>query len=470
MGRTESSRGWAVCLTIIAACGGGSQPDAGPGLPAWQRELPPAVDGFGERRGLSPARGIIHLHSPYSHDACDGEPRPGPNGEIDETCLAHLREALCATRVDFAALTEHDDSMADEAFETLLLQRDGDVLVNGAASTPIASRMSCANGHTVLFTMGGENDLMPIMLDAHPPGTVGERHEVYNAEDAAAVALFRSLGGLVWIPHTEQRPIELLRTLAPDGMEIYQLHANIDPNIRQDHLGLDSAGAIRAVAEFADTNEGGPEPDLALMAFLEPNQPSIDKWNTLLGEGVRLAGSGGTDAHENSLPITLRDGERGDSYRRMIRWFSNVALVPDPSDPEQIQAAIAAGRFFVAFELFGTPSGFDFFAPGAEMGGEVAASAGVAVTLTLPVVHALDASLPAPSIRGRILRIDADGVTEVAAGDSAVLGAPLDAPGAYRAEVLIAPRHYGPYLGHLGTEMAEREQVWVYSNPIYVVP
>ncbi|HUH03694.1 MAG TPA: hypothetical protein VML75_16985 [Kofleriaceae bacterium] len=462
---------WALALgTLAAACGGGGGPDAGPALPAWQRELPAAVDGFGARRGLSPARGIIHLHSPYSHDACDGEPRPGPNGEIDEACLANLREALCATRVDYAALTEHDASMADEEFETLFLQREGDVLVTGAASTPIASRMTCPNGHTVLFTVGGENDLMPIMLDAHPPGTASERHEVYNAEDAATVALFRSLGGLVWIPHTEQRPIELLRALEPDGIEIYQLHANIDPNIRVDHLGLDSAGAIQAVAEFADTNPTGPEPDLALMAFLEPNQPSIDKWNTLLGEGLRLAGSGGTDAHENSLPITLRDGERGDSYRRMIRWFANVALVSDPSDPEEIQAAIAAGRFFVAFELFGTPSGFDFFAPGAEMGGEVTASTSAAATLALPTVYGLDSSLPAPSIRGRILRIDAGGVTEVAAGETASVTAALDAPGAYRAEVLITPRHYGAYLGHLGTAIAEREQVWVYSNPIYVVP
>lgn len=460
---------WALALGA-AACGGGGAPDAGPALPAWQRELPAAVDGFGARRGLTPARGIIHLHSPHSHDACDGDPRPGPNGEIDETCLSHLREALCATRVDYAALTEHDDSMADEEFETLLLQREGDVVVTNDANMPIASRMTCPSGHTVLFTVGGENDLMPIMLDAHPPGSASERHDAYNAEDAAAVALFRSLGGLVWVPHSEQRPIELLRALAPDGMEIYQLHANIDPNIRADHLGLDAAGAIQAVAEFADTNPTGPEPDLALMAFLSPNQPSIDKWNTLLGEGMRVAGSGGTDAHENSLPITLRDGERGDSYRRMIRWFSNVALVADPSDPAQIEAALAAGRFFVAFELFGTPNGFDFAAPGAEMGAEVAASAGETVTLALPAVYALDPSLPAPAIRGRILRIDSDGVTEVAAGAAPTLTAPLDAPGAYRAEVLITPHHYGPYLGHLGTAPAEREQVWVYSNPIYVAP
>jgi hypothetical protein len=35
--------------------------------------------------------------------------------------------------------------------------------------------------------------------------------------------------------------------------------------------------------------------------------------------------------------------------------------------------------------------------------------------------------------------------------------------------VLITPHHLGPYLGSLGTEHAEREQVWVYSNPFYLV-
>ena len=64
----------ALCALAVPACGsddsGGS--DAGPDLPTWSRELPNAADAIGTRRGLSPARGIIHLHSPYSHDACDG--------------------------------------------------------------------------------------------------------------------------------------------------------------------------------------------------------------------------------------------------------------------------------------------------------------------------------------------------------------------------------------------------------------
>src|SRR5688500_5543410 len=105
-----------------AACGdnNGGAPDA-TALPAWRMDLPPSSE-MGARRGLEPARGIIHLHSPYSHDACDGQPRgDDETGPIDEDCLADLRAGLCTTRMDFAALTDHDVTMADEAFEDLFL-------------------------------------------------------------------------------------------------------------------------------------------------------------------------------------------------------------------------------------------------------------------------------------------------------------------------------------------------------------
>ena len=457
-------------LAGLIACGS-DKPDE-PDLAPWDPTLPPAAEAMGERRGLVPARGIIHLHSPYSHDACDGEPRDEDTGALDEACLADMREALCATRIDYAALTEHDASMADEAFEDLLLVRDSDQLIE-VGGAPVANLMTCDNGHTALLLTGGENDLMPILIDRHPDGTVDERHAIYNAEDPATVAEFRDMGGLVVIPHSESRELDRIRDLAPDGMEIYNLHANIDPNIRSEFLGLDSAGAIREVVEFADTTEEGAEPDLALISFLEPSNVAIDRWDALLGEGMRIFGTGGTDAHQNSLPIMLKDGERGDSYRRMIYWFANVALATDPDDPVAIEQAVAAGRSFVTFELFGTPSGFDVFAGDGstavgELGDELSASAGLQIEVAVPSVYQLDPTLPAPEIRARILRVDAGGVTEVAAGPGPSLAAPLDVAGAYRVEVLITPRHRGPYLRRLGTAFAEREHVWIYANPIYV--
>jgi len=120
-----------AAVLTLAACGGddATPPPVDAAVrPAWQPGLPAAA-ALGVRRGLTPVRGIIHLHSPFSHDACDGNPRPGPDGAIDEACLAHLRAALCTLHIGYAALTDHDDSMADEAFATLFSQRADDELV-----------------------------------------------------------------------------------------------------------------------------------------------------------------------------------------------------------------------------------------------------------------------------------------------------------------------------------------------------
>ena len=49
-------------LFALAAC---SSPTPARELPAWDPTLPPASV-MGVRRGLTPARGIVHLHSPFS--------------------------------------------------------------------------------------------------------------------------------------------------------------------------------------------------------------------------------------------------------------------------------------------------------------------------------------------------------------------------------------------------------------------
>lgn len=451
---------------LLAACGGSS---AKPVLPAWDKTLPDASV-MGVRRGLTPARGIVHLHSPYSHDACDNMPRDPTTRAVNEPCLADLRSALCVDKIDFAALTDHDDTMADEDFPTLFNMRgtDAPVMVNG---NQVASRITCDDGHQVLVTVGGENDIMPVMLDHHVPGTVQQRHDTYNGVDVAAMTAFRDAGALAWIAHTEQHPIDQLRTLLPDGIEVYNLHANIDPKIRGPYLGLDPAGAIEAAVQFADTNPGHPEPDLALLSFLTPNQPAIDRWNQVLGDGRHVPATAGSDAHENALPIMLADNERGDSYRRVLRWFGNVVLVADPHDPTQIETALGAGRMYAVFEMLGTPDGLDIRAEGSrtyELGETVPLADGADLHVTVPTVRNLDPSLPPPAIHARILWIDGPNVMELARGDGPELVAHIGAKGAYRVEISMVPSHLGPYLGDLGSAMAENEVPWVYASPIYV--
>lgn len=451
---------WALCM--LAACG-----DSGATMvPAWDRELPPSST-MGGWQGLVPARGIIHLHSPFSHDACDGKPRDA-SGTVNEPCLQSLRAALCATRIDYAALTDHDASMADEEYASLFHMRGGDEAVYNANNDQIASRIHCDNGHAVLLTVGGENPVMPIMLDRHVAGTVQQRRDIYNGASASDIAAMRAAGAKIWFPHTESSTREELLAIDPDGIEVYNLHANIDPNIRPMHLGLDAFGAIQAAVEFADTNEGGPEPDLTLLSFLAPNEPSLARWDELLAAGRKVAGSAGSDAHENALPVMLADGERGDSYRRVMRWFGNIALVADATDIEQIEAALGAGRMYNVFELLGTPTGFSIEAGGYHLGDTV--PRGTLLHVQMPRIAGLDTSLPAPAMTARVIHVPPGGSPVVAATTSTadVLELTLDEPGAYRVEVAMTPRHLAPYLRDLGPALANQELPWIYASPLYV--
>jgi hypothetical protein len=456
-------------LAFLVACGGSSSMQP-PALPPWDNSLPDASV-MGVRRGLTPSRGIVHLHSPYSHDACDNMPRD-MNGVPNEPCLQDLRHGLCVDHIDFAALTDHDDTMADEEFATLLNMRGNDQPIMDAANNVVGSRMTCDDGHEVVWSVGGENTLMPVMLQHHVPGTVAERHDLYNADTLDAMTAFRAAGGLGWIAHTEQHDIAELRTVLPDGIEVYNLHANIDPKIRGPYLGLDPTAAITAAVQFADTSDGHPEPDLALISFMTPNQPAIDRWNQLLADGKHVPVTAGSDAHENALPIMLADGERGDSYRRVLRWFANIVLVTDPHDPAQLETALGGGRLFAVFEMMGTPDGFDARATTAtttvELGGQLGVADAGTFVVDVPTVRLLDPRLPAPEIKATIVFVDAAGPHEVASGSGPQVMAPMTAAGAYRAVISIIPHHLGPYLGNLGPGYAEQELPWIYTSPIYV--
>ncbi len=457
---------------MLGGCGDGTT--TAPELPPWERTLPSARV-LGERRGLIPTRGIVHLHSPYSYDACDGKPRDA-TGVVDEACLTSLRTALCTTRIDFAAITDHDGTMADEEFATLFAMRSGDERVMRGADQ-VASRITCEDGHRVLVTIGAENALMPLMLDRHVAGSAAERHALYDGAAPVSIAAFRDAGALVWVPHTESRTLEHLRQVSPDGLEIYNVHAALDPDIRRDYLGLEPGGAFAAAAQFADTNPGHPEPDLAALAFLVPNRPAIERWHGLLADGRHVAITAGSDAHQNALPVTFGDGERGDSYRRVLRWLDNIVLVPDPTNIAQIEDALRVGSSYALFEVLGTPDGFDVRAvtptnQTVELGGSVPRATGAMLTVDLPQVRGLSPSLPVPTIRARVIWIEPGGHVEEIATLDATFGRRLDvnlgAPGAYRVEVSIVPSHLGPYLHDLGPQLAEIEYPWIYTSPIYV--
>ncbi len=51
------------------------------------------------------AKGVLHVHSVYSHDACDGDGLP--DGSPNAPCLADMRAAPCNVGYDFAAYRDN---------------------------------------------------------------------------------------------------------------------------------------------------------------------------------------------------------------------------------------------------------------------------------------------------------------------------------------------------------------------------
>jgi hypothetical protein len=423
-------------------------------------------------RGLSDARGVIHLHSVYSHDACDGNGLPG--GQPNAPCLADLRAAICTDHLDFAMLTDHPAHFAEHEFPEDLLIAPGDapVMKDGA---PVANLAACAQGPSekVLLMAGHEgNNLSPLGLTRHVDGDIAARQAFYGRFDLDQANTYKTLGAVDWIFHTEGMTDDELRSVAPalSGLEVYQLHANLAANIREQSLHVDPAAATVALAAYAQVKNA--EPDLVFLAFFEENLPSLAKWGTLTSEGYHVAASAGCDAHENAFPLKLSDGERGDSYRRMIRWTPTHALVDGPLTPDSVKAALTAGRTYVALEAYGTPIGFDFHASQApdppapttvEMGGT--AQVGALLEVAAPTVYGVEPAKQ-PAMTLRLLRAREGGWDEVAKSTVAIHYLTTQA-GAYRAEVDFTPSHLAPYLGANPAKYL-KQVPWIYASPVYV--
>ncbi len=415
---------------------------------------------LGTRRGYRVARGIIHAHAVHSHDACDGEPEV--DGQPNEPCLQDFRDAICITKQDFVFMTDHEELASEKDFDTLLMIR-GDDETMSENNIVIANQMACDDGFRPLLMPGGEFGTMPVGMTRHIDGTIAERTAIYEQETPEAVAALKDVGAVVLQAHAESRSLDELRDLNLDGFEVYQLHANVDPTIRQEFLGLSGAGWAENAGPFIRRQA---TPDLVFLSFFSANQPSLSRFDTLVSEGQKLVGTGGTDCHQNVANLDLGDGERMDSYRRMMRWFSNHLLVPEVT-PTNLKEALRDGRLYIAFEVLGTPQGFDYRAEAAgetaEIGGTVRLSDSPTLYLDKPTVHAYGA---VPTTQ-KILKIEATGAVVVATGEDALEFRPSET-GAYRAVVEIQPTHLTDALGPDAQEFAERTYEWVWANPIYV--
>ncbi len=422
-------------------------------------------------RGFVDVRGLVHAHSIYSHDACDNAP-VDENGVRDAACLADFRRDLCTSQHDFVFLTDHNDAFNTTEFpETLLFRPDeGDVLDDDGTANVI----TCADGHRVTIVAGTEQDLMSVGIERHL-----DDRTLYTQQTDAAVAALHDAGAVVLLAHPEDYDVDALAALPIDGFEMFNLHAN---TVRGAAFALDMT--LRA----NDGDPGLPHPDLFLLALWSEDPAYLERWGRVLARGKRVVSTMGTDCHRNTFRTLLEDGERADSYRRMMIAFSNhLRVVPGADgvvDDADLKDALASGRLWGAFEVMGYPAGFDAFAERDgdvfEIGSDV--PVGARIQATMPRVVDLDPAREAPALRMRLLKaVDVDAGFEVVADVDGDLDVVVDEAGVYRVEVRMLPLHLRADLrdedrrlleeigrDERGNVVGETDYVWIYANPFYV--
>jgi hypothetical protein len=474
--------GWGlICACLSTGCSDGPavrEPTAPIEPEGWkpgtvlasQRDLAP--------RGQIDVRGLIHAHSVYSHDACDGEPRDEQTDAINSPCFDDFRRAMCGNAHDFIMLTDHGDSFSRTEYpDTLLYRGDrGDELVERAGA-PVANRAACdpevspdGSYGDVMILAGTESNTMSVGLEGHVASTEAEREAVYGVASSDAILTLKAQGAVVLAQHTEDWTPLQLQDLGFDGFEMYNLHANTITG---------AGGVFELVGLLNDAVQSEeldrlPHPDLILLNIMNEDARYLDRWAEVLAMGNRRVTTMGTDCHQNSFPTLLQDDERIDSYRRMMSWMSNHLLVQPEGDGSwddtNLKDALRNGRLFGVFEVMGYPEGFDFhaLAGGApsEMGSEVMLSDGVTLEATMPVVRDLDPDFEQPVTTIRLSHATANGWEQLdeVQGD---LSYTVNELGAYRIEVRMRPGHLRWTLGDLA-HLADKEFVWIYSNAIYV--
>jgi hypothetical protein len=409
----------------------------------WSRARARVAESTDDGRSLR--RAIVHLHSPTSHDACDNHETE------DEPCLADLRAGLCDAAVDFAFLTDHPASAAETRFEDLFWQQAGDEMVDG-----VASRLACEDGSSTLWMTGIEDELMPVGLDRHVSADPAENDRLYNNADEEAILAAGEAGALVLQAHTEGQDLDTLlqrQAWGQHGVEMFNLHAMVDPRKREDDLGLDGLAYLTDAGPFISATSNA-EPDLVFLAFYQEQTVSIERWDALNRVAPSL-GTAGTDAHENALPMLMRDAERVDSYRRMMTWFGNYLAV-EANTPAAAKAALRDRKGFVAFDLLGTPHGFRVVYAG-EAWSTDAAAVGDTLTVTCPALAAgSPTDTTAPTITATVFR---DGQPwETGCGSYRV-----SEPGVYRVRVDILPSHLTSFLDDQAATLLHAYP-WVYSQ------
>jgi hypothetical protein len=465
--------------------------------------------------------GVMHMHSPYSHDACDGQGLSA--GVPNPSCLADLRAAPCKDGLDFIALTDHPEHMNEvtPTENVLYNAAAGDTLLKDSSGAVIGNLLKCADGHTVLLTYGFEGDhTLPIAFAKHPTRYDGYVSSRPIAEVQSLVADLHASGALVALAHSEADDITAATIVngGADAMEWYNPHGNFKTALGGDKITGAAADLIpffNKLGDFLQGSTSGAHPDLFYLLLL-PSWPQkgFDKWREVQKSRF-VPGVFGSDVHQNvsvdpvckgavaqaacraligNKPnvlaqlisggqMTMSDGRRFDAFERLLRWLHNRVFVKSLS-PEDLKEALGHGRSYGLFSVFGDPKGFVYTGAAAGktayLGDAIPMSSGpLTLTVQLPAqpspipggVTFDAASAATAEVRAVLYRTDKNGTSEVgqAKGLGQVLSKTVSEPGQYHVEVWLKPRHLASKLGGQAA-IADTEYMWLITNPIRITP
>lgn len=374
------------------------------------RRLGAAVDALNHGRADAPPdepfaeyAGVFHVHSLLGGHS---------TGKLEE-----IVRAASAQRLSFVVMTEHPAALLDTSAATLRGVHDGVLFLGG-------SELVASDGGRLFVAPGFA-----------PPA------QRPTLRDLAARA--KSEGRLAVVGYPEE--VRDLGAGVYDGVEVYNVYTN--------------AKRINYATLFFDglwSYWGRPE--LLFARFYERPGESLRRWDELNATGARRAYAfAGNDAHAN-VGLSFQDQAGGkvfdlklDPYERSFRLVRTHVLIPrdTPLEESSLLDALRSGRGFVAFDLFGDPTGFRFTADGGAgvrtMGEEIQLPEGGAVRL----------AARAPVKCRTVFFRDGQVLADVKDSASAEFNATVK--GVYRVEL---------YLDQLGSLLDGKP--WIISNPIFV--
>jgi hypothetical protein len=441
-------------------------------------------------RGQRYYRVITHFHTIYSFDACDGRGRLGFQHNTDR-CLQSLHHAICKNHIDALFYTDHANHMADVPFAELLIERDPKNWILNSKQEPVAAYAHCDTASKEPFQgmiiPGLEGRMMAMGMERHSPEGSDQiawqkRQDLYLSDQPwAADRLRTETDALIVVPHTESKTDAWIQGLRPDGIEIYNFHANFDPNIRRQYLDDSAFSHLPILADFLLDPDQSLSPDYLFLEFFKLYPVYLDRWNQSIAKGLQLLVVGGTDAHENVFKQKISDDERLDSYRRLTGFMSNWVRSPG-SDYFSIKSALKQRQSFWVLEGLGTPSGFDFHAVTGivsdassddsknqiiEVGG--AGEQVKEIVFVTPKFDVENRYVTQPKlIRSELHHIDQNAKETIVAsvegqGQTMIYKNPV--AGTYRVHVWMKPTHLRPFVR---ANFADAEYPWIISNGIKV--